>query len=305
MDTLRSMQYFIRAVELGSLSGAARELGTTQPTVSKTLAALEKELGVRLMERSTAGLALTDQGQRFYARAKRVTEEYDEAVVEARGLTTQAAGLLRINAPVAFGQFCVNALIQEFLALHPDISIELTLNDRFVDLVEEGVDVALRLGGSLPQDAVARRVAVSPRLLVAAPDYLAKHPPLRHPSKLDRHDYIRFAWLSTGDEVELWKGGERVSVTTKGRYRVNNALAIREALAMGSGIGLCPAWLVADLVGGGQLLHVLPAWAGAAQELTMLFPSRRYQPVRARLFMDFVAMRVPALEGFAAITDGL
>lgn len=292
------MHYFIRTVELGSLSATAREQGTTQPTVSKALAALEKDLGVRLMERSTAGLALTDQGQRFYERAKHVAEEYDEAVAQARGSTDQASGLVRMNAPVAFGQLRLNALVQEFLGRYPDIGIELILNDRYVDLVEEGVDVALRLGGNLPQDIVARRVALSPRLLVAAPSYLSAHPPLQHPSDLGAHEYVRFAWLSSCDDVELLRGMERVRVTTKGRYRVNNAVAIRETLAMGRGIGLCPAWLVGDLVSNGALVHVLPAWSGQAQELHLLYPSRRYQPVRTRLLLEFLTERIRALDGF-------
>lgn len=299
MDRLRAMQYFIRAVELGSLSATAREQGTTQPTVSKVLAALEKDLGVRLMERSTAGLALTDQGQRFYERAKHVVEEYEEAVAQARGLTEEASGLVKMNAPVAFGQLRLNALVQEFLGQYPHIDIELILNDRYVDLVEEGVDVAVRLGGNLPHDVVARQVARSPRLLVAAPAYLNAHVVVQHPSELDAHEYVRFAWLSSGDEVELQRGTERVRVTTKGRYRVNNAVSIRETLAMGRGIGLCPAWLVGDLVSKGELVHVLPDWRGQAQELHLLYPSRRYQPVRTRLLLEFLVERIRALDGFA------
>ncbi|MGZ5198387.1 MAG: LysR substrate-binding domain-containing protein [Telluria sp.] len=299
MDRLRAMHYFIRAVELGSLSAAARELGTTQPTVSKVLGALERELGVRLMERSTTGLSLTSQGTQFYDRAKSVVEEFNEAVSEARGLTEQATGLLRINAPVALGQFRLNGLVQEFLGLYPKIAIELILNDRYIDLVEEGVDVALRIGRNLPQNAIARSVAVSPRLLVAAPSYLHKHQAPEHPTQLGQHDYVRFAWLPTGDEVELHNGEERVLVTTQGRYRVNNAISIRETLAMGAGIGLCPAWLVDDLLASGQLLRVLPDWSGISQELFMIYPSRRYQPLRAKLFMDFIATKVPGLAGFS------
>lgn len=292
MDRLRSMQYFIRAVELGSLSAAAREQGTTQPTVSKALGALEEELGVRLLERSTTGLSPTDQGQRFYARAKLVIEEFNEAVSDARDQTGQATGLLRVNAPVALGQFRLTSLVNEFLARYPDIELELILNDRFVDLVEEGVDVALRLGGSLPPDVVARKIGVSQRLLVAAPGYLDKHGQLQHPLDLAMHNYVRFAWLPSGDEVELHNADTHVTVRTKGRFRVNNALSIRETLAAGAGIGLCPAWLVDDLLGTGQLVHVLPGWTGAPQELFVMYPSRRYQPLRAKLFIDFVAGKV-------------
>ena len=292
MDTIRSLQYFVRAVELGSLSAVAREHGTTQPTVSKIVAALEDSLGVRLLERSTASLSPTVQGRRFYERSKGVLEEYAEAVADARGETQTASGLLRVNAPVALGQFRLNALVQEFLAQYPAMEIELILNDRMVDLVEEGVDVALRLGSELPPNAIARKVASWPRWLVASPAYLKGRTALKEPEDLAAHDYIRFAWLSTGDKVELHNGARSVQVETHGRYRVNNALAIRDSLAMGAGIGLCPAWLVEDLLAARKLKRVLPQWQGQAQELSLLYPSRRHQPLRARLFMDFLQARL-------------
>lgn len=298
VDTIRAMQYFVRAVELRSLSAVAREQGTQQPNVSKILRALEQHLGVRLFERSTTGLVATDQGMRFYERAIVVLEEYGNAVAHAQGLTEQPAGLLRVNAPVAFGQFRLNALVQRFLAQYPDIQIELILNDRFVDLVEEGVDIALRLGRMLPPNVVARAVAVSPRFLVAAPAYLERHEKLEHPEELAHHDYIRFAWTSTGDVIELQLGSRKVNVKTNGRYRVNNALAIRESLAMGSGIGLCPAWLIHDLLESGQLVKVLPDWTADPQPVSLLYPSRRYQPLRTKLFMDFVERSVIAMPGF-------
>jgi DNA-binding transcriptional LysR family regulator len=288
-------------MELGSLSSVAREQGTTQPTISKAVAALEKNLGVRLLERSTTSLVPTVQGRRFYERAKRVLEEYEGAVTDARGLTERPVGLLRINVPVALGQFRLNALVQEFLAQYPEIEIEMILNDRFVDLVEEGVDVALRIGGNLPPNAVARKVAVSPRYLVATPAYLKGNGRLRQPEDLTQHDYIRFAWLSTGDVVELHNGGRTVTVVTKGRYRVNNALSIRESLAMGVGVGLCPAWLVYDLIASRQLVRVLPEWSGSVQELFLLYPSRRYQPLRARLFIDFIEAQMCLLPGFEQV----
>lgn len=300
MDRLRSLQYFVRAVELGSLSAVGRELGTTQPTVSKVLGALEKELGVRLLERSTAGLSATPEGQRFYERSRLVLEEYEAAVLDARGLTGRPAGLLKINAPVGFGQFRLNALLQEFLAMYPDISVELILNDRYVDLVEEGVDVALRLGGTLPPNVVASRIGISPRHLVAAPAYLAACGSLRHPRDLARCEMIRFAW-SAADEIQLHgPGGAVATIAAQGRYRVNNALAIRESIALGAGIGLCPAWLVQDLIGSGEAVRVLPRWRASDQELFVLYPSRRYQPLRARVFIAFLRERLAAMPGFSA-----
>lgn len=305
MDTLDCMSMFVRAVELGSLSAVARERATTQPTVSKAISALEKKFSVRLLDRSTVGLAPTVPGQRFYERARRVLEEFEDAVADARGLTERPTGLLRINAPVALGQFRLAGLVRDFLRIYPDIEIELILNDRMVDLVEEGVDVALRLGGSLPPDAVARQVAVSPRYLVAAPLYLSQHPRLRKPEDLERHEYVRFAWLAGGDQVEMENGERTVSVKTRGRFRVNNALSIRDALAAGDGIGLCPAWLIHDLLASGALVRVLPKWFGAPQELILLGPSRRYPPLRARLFMDFAAVAFGAMPGFRSTRSSL
>lgn len=299
MDSLRSMRVFVRALELGSLSAVAREMGTTQPTISKTVAALERELGVRLLERTTTSLTPTPEGRRFHARAKGVLEEFGEAVADARGQTGTPTGLLRVNAPVALGQFRLNALILEFLARYPDIEIELILNDRFVDLVEEGVDVALRLGGTLPPDGIARGIAVSPRLLVAAPRYLRDRPRIGRPEDLRHHETIRFAWLASGDAMTLEGPEGDVTVTTRGRYRVNNALAIRESLAMGAGVGLAPAWLVNDLLASGQLVGVLPEWKAPMQQAYLLYPSRRYQSLRARLLIEFLAERIPALPGFA------
>ncbi|QBE63009.1 LysR family transcriptional regulator [Pseudoduganella lutea] len=298
MDTIRSLQYFVRAVELGSLSAAARAEGTTQPTVSKVIAALEREVGARLLERSTTHLAPTVEGRRFHERARSLLAEFDAAITEARGGGAALRGLLRVSAPVALGQFRLNALVLDFLALHPGIEFELILNDRMVDLVEEGVDVAVRLGGDLPQDAVARKVAVSARQLVAAPAYLARHPPLDMPRQLAQHDYVRFAWLPAGDAITLNDGTSTITETAKSRYRVNNALAIRDSLALGAGIGLCPEWLVGDLLAAGTLRRVLPAWQGVPQAVHLL--AGRHRSARARAFMAFMEAQLPALPGFGA-----
>ncbi len=297
MDAIRSMQVFVRAMELGSLSAVARERQTTQPTISKVVAALEKELGVRLLERSTTGLVPTEQGKRFHERARRVLEEFGEAVADARGLTEKPTGLLRVSAPVSIGVLRLNRLVQEFLAAYPEIEVELILNDRFVDLVEEGMDVALRLGGTLPPNVVARKVAISPRSLVAAPAYLEGQPKIRRPEDVLAHNYLRFAWAS--DTIEL-HGPRQQVVTLKvnGRYRINNSLGIRESFLMGSGLGQAPGWLVQDLIDTGQLVRVLPQWQASPQEAFLLYPSRRYQPLRARAFLQFLGERLAQWPGF-------
>jgi len=298
MDTLRSLQCFVRAVELGSFSAVAREQSTTQSNISKIVAALEDELGVRLLERSTSSLSPTMPGRRFYERARGVLEEYADAVADARGKTAAATGLLRINAPVALGQFCLNGFVQDFLRQYAGIEVELILNDRIVDLVEEGVDIAVRLGPELPPNVIARRAGASPRLLVAAPSYLKSHGTPQAPEDLASHEYIRFAWANTGNEIELTDGEKGVTVATNGRYRINNALAIRDALVAGGGIGLCPEWLVQDLLAQRKLRRVLRPWQGAEQELNLIYPSRRYLPHRVRLMLDYLQQRFAAQAGF-------
>ncbi len=287
MDTMRAMRTFVRTLELGSLSSAARESGTTQPTVSKLLAQLEQHLAVRLFERSTRGLSPTEQGKRFYHDAKLVLEQFDAAVGAVQGMTGQASGLLRINAPVALGQYRINAMVQRFLAAHPAIEVELILNDRFVDLVEEGVDIAFRLGGALPPDAIGRHLATVQRFLVAGPVYLAARGMPSVVEDLSGHDFVRFAW-TPGNTIDLYRGEEQAQCVAAGRFRVNNAMAIREALVLGGGIGMCPDWLVRDLLDSGQLVRVLPEWSARHQDLHLLYPSRRYQPLRSRLFIDFI-----------------
>jgi len=297
MDTIRAMQVFVRTLELGSLTAAARECRMTQPSVSKLIAQLEGFLGVRLFERSTRGLAPTEQGQRFHADAKALLEQFDAAVGAVQGMNGQASGQLRINAPVALGQLRINAMVQRFLAEHPGIEVELILNDRFVDLVEDGVDVAFRLGGTLPADAVGRHLASVERFLVAAPAYCSRRGMPAHPRELPAHDVVRFAW-TPGSTLELSDGHEPLRIAVSSRFRANNAMAIREALVLGSGIGMCPAWLVRDLLDSGALVRVLPAWSAPPQQLTLLYPSRRYQPLRTRLFIDFAASQFAFLPGF-------
>ncbi|TAM52682.1 MAG: LysR family transcriptional regulator [Paraburkholderia sp.] len=295
MDTIRAMRTFIRAVELGSLSAVAREFETTQPTISKIIAGLEAQMGARLLTRTTTALVRTEQGERFYVRARHLVEAYDEAKADVRGLIERPEGRLRIAAPVSFGVLHLNALVLEFMARYPRIEVDVTLNDRFIDLAAEGVDVALRIGGELPPDAVARRIARYARTVVAAPAYIQAHSRIRRPEDLAKHTYLRFAWLTQGDALTLeHRNGRQATVVTQARYRINNSLAIRESLLAGAGIGLAPDWLVADLLAQGKLQRVLPTWHASPHELFVLYPPRQYQPLRARLFIEYLTMRLAA-----------
>jgi len=300
LDTLHSMRLFTRAVELGSFSAVAREENTSQPTVSKMIAALERHLRVRLLERTTTSLTLTEEGKRFYERSKRVIEEYADAVADARGQMHLFVGALRINAPVGLGELRLNALILEFLTKYPEIEIELILNDRVIDLVEEGVDVAIRLGGELPPNVIARNIAFSPRVLVATREYVERTPKINRPEDLAQHEYFRFAGLAFGSRLEFSNNTEKVIVLTKGRFRVNSSLALRECFLEGKGLGSAPAWLVQDLIDTGDLIRLLPNWEMLPQQAHLVYPSRKYQPQRTRALLQFMTERIPKLPGFHA-----
>jgi DNA-binding transcriptional LysR family regulator len=298
VDSLQSMRMFTRVIELGSFSAAAREERVSQPTISKAIAALERKLGVRLLDRTTTSLTPTEEGKRFYARSKGVIEEYAEAVAEARGQTQRLTGMLRISAPVGLGELRLNGLFLEFLTIYPQIEVELILNDRMIDLVEEGIDVAVRLGDSLPPNVIARNIAMSPRVLVARPDYVKRTRQIRSPKDLEEHEYIRYAGIGSGSQMEFSNNGETIMVSIRGRYSVNNSLALRQCFLAGMGLGTAPAWLVQDLIDADDLIRLLPTWRMPSQALHLVYPSRRYQPLRAKAFLQFMTEKVPKLPGF-------
>ena len=192
-------------------------------------------------------------------------------------------------------------MVLEFLQRYPDIQVELTLNDRFVDLVEDGVDVAMRLGQVLPPNVVARHVAVSPRYFVAAPRYLQDKPQLRRIGDLRHFEYVRFAWLASGDMLEVQGPQGKTRIRTSGRYSVNSSMAIRDCLRSAVALGMSPEWLVKDLIDSGELVRVLPRWSAPSQMLYLVYPSRRYQPLRARVFMEFVIEKLQSMPGFKPI----
>lgn len=292
------MRLFTRVIELGSFSAVAREEHLTQPTVSKIIASLEASLGVRLIERTTTSLTPTEDGRRFYRRSTQLIEEYADAVADVRGQARQLVGALSVSAPLGLGELRLNTLAMAFLRKHPGIAVEMLVSDRVVDLVEEGVDVAIRLGGQLPPNVVARHVATAPRRLVAAPHYLKQAPRIKRPEDLSAHHYVRFARLESGDVLTFVKNGERIAAPTSGRYSVNSSLSLRQCFLEGFGLGSAPAWLVQDLIDTGALVHLLPKWQHGAQALHLVYPTRRHQPLRIRAFLDFMTERIPALPGF-------
>jgi len=295
MDTLRAIEAFAHSVDSGSLSAAARTLGITQPTISKLVMQLEHELGVRLLRRNAAGLSTTEEGQRFYERAKRILEDYEEAVVDVRAGIQQPRGLLRVSAPVTLGQRHLNTMAIEFLKRYPDIQLELLLDDRFIDPQEARIDVSLRLGDALPQNLVGRHLATWPRVLVASPAYIAARGLPDTPMQLLNHDYLRYA---AGDDGLLLQGPDGLlTVPVQSRYRVNNAIALFDSVIIGAGISLQPTWMVAEQLTLGQLVRVLPSYTGPVQKAHLLYAPRRHQPLRVRVLVDFLSAWIGRLPG--------
>lgn len=285
---LEHIRTFVRAVETGSFTAVAAEQGQSQPTVSRQISALEDHLGVRLMQRTTRALALTDEGRSYYAHARAVLDAVEEAALAVRP-QAEARGTLRIAAPLAFARLHLMPRMARFLAAHPDLRTDWVLGDRPVDLVEEGIDLAIRIGRVTDQGLIARRIGQMRRVTVARPDYFARAGRPQHPHDLTAHDCIVYTGLSTVDEWHFSSSdGAPVVVKVSGRVRVSASEGMRAALLEGLGIAVCPTWLFTDEIETGAVEQVLQAFEPAAMPIQAVYPSRRLVPPRVRAFVDFL-----------------
>jgi len=296
MDRLDTMALFARIVETGSFSRAAEGLKVTQPTASKRIAALERRLGVRLLERSTRRLRPTEAGLDFYERCQRLLAEADEIESSVRAGAQAAVGRIRVAAPMGFGRMHVVPVVNRFLAAHPDASIDLLMNDRFVDLVEEGVDLSIRIANLDDSLLHAWALGETPRLLVASPGYLAAQGTPAAPADLARHRFVVYTYFDDPELLSLRGPAGNSTLRVDACLRVNNAEAMRAAALAGLGIAPLPVWCAAEELARGALRDVLPAWRPPSSRLYVVYSSARYLPARVRLFIDFLAaeLRLPA-----------
>lgn len=286
MDRLQAMTAFVRVVETGSFTGAARQLGVGQPAVSKTIAQLEERLQVRLLVRSTHGLTPTDAGLRFYERARDAIREVDEAELEARGAGAGLSGRLRVCAATTFARLMIVPRLPAFLAANPSLDIDVILDDRVIDLVSEGIDIALRLGAMADSTAVARRVATGRRSVVATPAYLARTGMPKVPADLLHHHAVIYSQLS--DNWVFRQGADEVSVAVRGRLRVSAAEGIRAAVLADMGLAVASDWMFGPELASGAVQRVLPDWTLPPIDLWAVFPTGRLASAKARAFADFV-----------------
>ncbi|MBZ3691504.1 LysR family transcriptional regulator [Phyllobacterium calauticae] len=297
MDRFAAMKTFVRVAELGSLSAAARELGLTQPAVSQQMAALERHLNMRLLHRSTRQLALTDRGETYYQRARHILQTVDEAEEAVAGLTASVQGNLRVHAPVGFGQMHLTPLLIDFQRQHPDLTVEFILDDRFADLVAEGVDVAIRFGALASSGLVARKLATFERILVASPDYLARHGSPLLPEELSEHRHVRFIWSPQGEAVPLIGPEGPIVVPVKSGFLANNAFVLNQALCAGVGIGGAQVPLVQPFLEDGTLVRVLPAYRYAPMDMHVVYASAKFLPRKVKAFVDHLAAGLSGIPG--------
>jgi DNA-binding transcriptional LysR family regulator len=292
MDRIAGMQLFIRVVETGSFSKASASLGVTQPTATKHVAALEARLGARLFHRSSRGVTPTEVGAAYYERCKAIAQELEAADDVAALMQSRLQGMLRISSSVAFGRRVLTPLVLQFMREHPALRIELSFDDRYVNLVEQGIDLAVRMGRLADSQLGARFLGLNPWVLVAAPDYLAAHGTPAVPEDLARHAALVY---STAQSDERWHftggdGGSRtVSVPLTGPLRSNNLSTLLAAARDGLGLAALPWYVARESVRSGAVLPLLPQWSLPAQEMHAVFPSPRHVPEKVRQFAHILS----------------
>jgi DNA-binding transcriptional LysR family regulator len=294
MDRHLAMETFVRVVDTGSFSDAARQMQIGQPAVSKAVAQLEDWLGVRLLLRSTRSLTPTEAGQNFYVRAKRALEEAEEAVLAARGAGAGLTGKLRISASVCFGRLHIMRQLPRFLEKHPEIEIEMVLDDRPINLVEEGIDVAFRSGALGDSTLVARKIGEARRLVMATPSYFEKHGEPTSPGELMAHQTVVYTPDGGGTSWTFRQGSTETSVAVGGRLSVTAAEGLREAVFAHLGLAITSEWNFAPELAAGIVRPVLLDWDLPTLELRAVFPTGRMASAKAREFVSFVESCIPA-----------
>lgn len=292
MDRLQAMQTLVRVVEMGSFSAAARELGSTQSAVSKQVASLERQLGAELLVRSTRVLKLTDAGARYVDQARRLVAEVAEAESELREGEHRLQGVLRVACSVCFGRLKLMPLVQDFLAQHPGLTLDLRLNDGFIDLIEQGIDLSVRIGELPDSSLVSRRIATMRRGIYASRLYVERHGAPVEPADLAAHNCLVYSELQTRDTWTLQPEdgrGAPVSVQVGGNLQTNSGEAIREAVAAGMGLSFAPDWLFEREVAEGSIVRVLPGWASPAVPIQLVSPPQRRASAKVRSFGDHLA----------------
>ena len=286
---MTALRVFRTVVEQGSFAGAARRMGLSPAAVSKNIGELEAHLNVRLLNRTTRRMSLTEAGQRYFEQIARILDDLAEADHSLGPMQHKPSGLLRVSAPMTFTLTRLSAAIVGFLGRHPDLSLDLQLDDRRVDIVQEGFDLAIRGSDRLEDSSlVARKLMTLHHVVCASPDYFARRGRPRVPQDLKAHECIQFTLSGHVHEWEFTRDGESVRVPIDGRYKVTTGLASRDALLAGFGLNLIPRQYVADDIEAGRLATALDDWTPVRTSIYAVYPSRRYILPKVRAFVEFL-----------------
>jgi len=289
MDRYTALQVFRQVAELGSFAAAGRKLGLSPPAISKNVAELEAHLGIRLINRTTRRMALTEEGRTYLEHVMRGLDALAEAETALSSARTSPSGTLRVSAPMTVALTRLSEAIPAFLSRYPELKLDLHLDDRRVDIVREGFDLAIRGSSNLEDSSlVARKLAVMPHVLCAAPGYFAAHGAPRAPSELKALDHIRFPLGANADVWEFRKNGHVERIVVQARYSVTSSLAVRDALRAGFGVSLIPLPYVAQDLKTGRLRAALTDWATTETTQYAVYPSRQHMAPKIRVFLDFL-----------------
>ena len=291
MDRALEMQVFCMVVDKGTFVGAADALEMSKAAISRYVSALEARLGARLLHRTTRKLSLTEEGRQFYHQAREVLALMDQAEEAVSSAAPEPSGVLRVNAPVSFGVLHLAPLWGAFMSAHPNVELDISLNDRLVDLVDEGFDAAIRIARMENSSLVGRRLAGTRMCLCASPDYLASHPPLRTLTDLAEHGVIAYTNFATGNEWQFDGPDGRVSVRTRSSVRCNNGDTCRSIALAGGGIALQPSFMVGEDLRTGTLVEILPEYRSIELGIYVVYPTRKHLASKVRALISFLTER--------------
>jgi len=288
MDLLAGLRTFVRVAESGSFSAVAREMGATQPAVSRQISALEQHLDARLIQRTTRSLTLTEDGRDLLGHARRVLDCVEEAETAVGRRQGAPSGLVRIATPSTFGRLYVAPRMRRLLDRYPELSVELHMSDSVTDMIAAGIDLAIRGGVIHEASLVARRIGASARVVVASAEYLERNGTPAQPSDLARHSCIAFLQGATPNEWRFDGPGGAVSVGIAGRFSTDSSEALREAVSAGIGLALAASWVFGDDLASGRIRPVLQRYQAEQVPIHAVYPSRRNLAPRTRAVIDFL-----------------
>lgn len=303
MDRFQELRTFIAVTDAGGFARAAAQLGSSPPAVTRLIAALEARLGVQLFSRTTRRVHLTDAGLRFAERARAVLSDLDAAEKEAIGESTVPSGHLTLTASVTMGRSLLPSIINEFLGAHPRVTAKLLLLDRLVNLVEEGIDIALRVGRLPDSSLISTKIGDVQRILVASPDYLAKRGVPQEPNDLKLHSIIAFMGLMPDREWRYGDGRLAGRVSLQPRLEINDALSAIASAETGEGVTIALSYMVSEKIASGRLVEVLPDYAPQPVPVQLVYPESRRVAPKVRAFINFSAPRLRAAIGELSLRE--